>query len=131
MRCPSCGQVLFEVASELYQCGTCGCGPNNLGSNPTWALSFVSASGPHREATCVELRGQEYVAYSFCWEVADDGRRTGMPTISDVIVLEPEELSEFCLPVVVSCARPWELEAGSALTSGMFSTPTGPKKVVR
>ena len=79
----------------------------------------------------MELKGQEYVAYSFAWEVAEDGRRTGMPEISDIIVLEPDELDEFCLPVVVSCSRPWELEPGSALSGGMFSSPTGPKKVVR
>jgi hypothetical protein len=96
-----------------------------------WALSFVSATGRYREATCVELKGQAYVVYSLSWEVADDGRRTGMPEITDTITLEPEELGEFALPVEVVCSRPWELEPGSVLSHGMFPTPNGPKKVVR
>lgn len=131
MRCPSCGDMLLEVAPELYQCGVCGAGPNALGSSPTWALSFVSALGHYREATCVELKGKDYVVCSFSWEVGDDGRRCGVPVSKDAIVLSPSELDEFCLPVVVECSRPWELEPGSVLRAGMFTTATGPKKVIR
>ena len=131
MRCLSCGDHLIEVAPELYQCGTCSAGPNSLGSNPTWALSFISSRGHYREATCVELRGATYVAYSVSWEVGDDGRRVGMPVAKDTISLDPSELNEFCLPVVVECARPWELEPASVLRPGMFASATGPKKVIR
>ena len=131
MRCPSCGHRMIEVAPELYQCGVCGAGPNAMGSNPTWALSFVSALGHYREATCVELKGSGYVAYSFSWEVGDDGRRVGTPTAKDTISLDSSELDEFCLPVVVECARPWELEPASVLRPGMFASATGPKKVIR
>ena len=131
MRCPSCGAIMYEIAPDLYQCSLCGSGPDSHGSNPTWALSFVSSRKCFYEATCVEKRGEGYVAYLFSWETDGDGHRIGVPQVADAILLEAPELEEFCLPVVVECSRPWELEPGSAISANMFSRATGPKKVIR
>ena len=131
MRCPSCSSSMYEVAPSVFQCGTCGAGDNSCGANPTWALSYVSHSGGHYEATCVEHRDGKYVAYSLGWDVGNDGRRKGIPYTDDTLELEPSELEEFCLPVIVRSTRPWELEPDTVIEAGMFPNSTGPKQVVR
>ena len=131
MRCPNCAEMLLEVAPDVYQCGLCGAGPNINGSNPTWALSFVDRVRDGYEATCVEYTRGAYVAYTMAWQIDEEGRRTGTPHIEDSIVLEPEELREFCLPILVRSNRPWEIQPGNLLESGMFDKATGVKEVSR
>ena len=133
MRCPVCdAKGLVEVAPGLLQCDGCGVGPNSLGYCPTWALSFVDRGKYAYAATCVEWRGgSTYVAYSMEWSIDDSGARVGTPVTQDAIVLEPDELAEFALPIIVRSKRPYELTPGTILAPLMFQDPLGVKEVIR